>query len=76
MSNAGWTTVNELDYIKGLISGKVFNTGESLKLKPRALVQNYLRSAKKRKAWETFGSVDPDCVIKFAEEYLNCIPDI
>lgn len=70
-SHAGWSTHNEMEYVKGLISGKSFDQNYVPRLEPRELMQNYLKSAKRRKAWRTYGDVNPDHVIKFVEEYLN-----
>ena len=60
----GWSTHNEIDYIDKLISAKA---APNMFTEPRGLLNNYIDSAKKRRKHHTFGSVDADQVIGYAQ---------
>ena len=65
--SGGWTTGNEIAYIDGMVSKK-FSNAVVIQLASREkLLNNYIRSAKKRRAWDTFGTVDADQVIGYAQ---------
>ena len=74
MDNArGWTTGNELDYLRGLITGEHFRgpgCAHVRQVSDSVLLRNYIGSAKRRKEFGTFGYVDPEVVIHEAEEML------
>lgn len=66
-----WSTGNELEYLKQLVYGGLFSgpgCGHRCQVPVEVLLGNYINSAKKRKKWGTFGYVDPDVVIGYAEE--------
>jgi hypothetical protein len=63
-----WTTYNEIDYIRGLVSGvNIANCPYNWKLTRNDRLDNYIKSARRRIAWGTFGGVDGEEVIRFAE---------
>lgn len=68
MSNeTGWSTRNEVAYIDGMVSKK-WSQAVVIQLASRKeLLDNYIRSAKKRRDWGTFGDVDAGQVIGYAK---------
>ena len=70
MEKGSWTTLNEIKYLDGLICGKWVIPGKIIP-EPEVLLTSYIRSAKKRKACNTFGKVDADKVIAYAENTLS-----
>lgn len=71
-SNYGWNTHNEIDFIDGLISGKWREERVRYERTPIELLTGYIRHAKDRKKWGTFGqNVNPDEVIKYAQKLLK-----
>lgn len=63
-----WNTDNEKTYIDSLITG-AYTEVPQLTAEERLI--NYIRSAKKRIKWKTFGSVDGDQVVEYAREQLK-----
>jgi len=69
-----WSTANEISYINDLVSKKVFIRPGGNYLphnSPIGLLTNYIRSAKKRRDFKTFGDVDTKTVIRYAEDTLE-----
>lgn len=63
-----WNTGNEKHvYIDSLVVG-TYRENPQLTAEERLI--NYIRSAKKRMRWKTFGSVDGEQVIQYAKEQL------
>jgi len=73
---AGYNTSNEKQYIDQLISGAAFS-GPGIPYKPQHPPEErlmlYIKHAKRRKAQGTFGQVDADEVIAYAESILERI---
>jgi len=73
--NRGWSTGNELTYLRGLLTGEHFRGHDRCDhvcaVSPEQLLKNYIASAKRRKAWGTFGEVEPDVVIEEASRLLQ-----
>ena len=62
-----WSKENELNYVKGLIDGSVWDKNyHQPKISVKAILLNYIKSAKKRMEWGTYVR-DGDEVIKYAE---------
>jgi hypothetical protein len=70
MDGNGWSTQNEIDYIDKLVSGKAL---ESVRAPTEVLLRNYIRSAKRRRAWGTFGSIKAQKVIRYARQRLAAV---
>ena len=69
-SHTGWTTDNEIDYIDSLHRGTY--PRERIKpADPKLLLSNYIKSARKRIEWGTFGSVDGRVAVAHAEKLLK-----
>jgi hypothetical protein len=63
-----WNTDNEKHvYIDSLVAG-TYRENPQLTAEERLI--NYIRSAKRRMRWKTFGSVDGEEVVRYAEEQL------
>ena len=71
-NNEGWTTRNEINYIILLLSGIA---AENVRAPQEILLKNYIRSAKKRQAWDTFGIVKAMEVIDYAEKRLAALTE-
>lgn len=63
--HAHWTTENEIAYINSLHSG-TYPREFGQHMDGQSLLENYIRSAKKRILWNTFGSVDGAKVLAHA----------
>ncbi|WP_419661497.1 uncharacterized protein Dvar_19300 [Desulfosarcina variabilis str. Montpellier] len=64
-----WTTKNEINFIKGLGTGKFTNGNATVEQQTRAeLLVKYIDAAKLRTNW---GAVDQEKAISFAEECLR-----
>lgn len=66
-----WNTSNEIRYFNGLIAGKWLDRPPLVF--PLQLCKNFIRGAKRRKAWGTYGGVNADKVIKHAQ---NCMENM
>lgn len=64
-SNCSWTTVNELNFIKGLGSFSYQGKSDTPR---RKLLNLYIHSAHRRDDW---GAIDKDTVINFAYNLLE-----
>lgn len=69
-SYANWTTDNEIKYINSLARG-TYPRENQIPADRDLLLTNYIRSAKRRLRWHTFGEVDPYAVIAHAEKLLQ-----
>ena len=66
----GWTTENEIAYINSLHRGTYPREFRPL-VDAKTLLTNYLKWARKRIVWNTWGSVDGHAVVAHAEELLT-----
>ena len=77
MSEAGrvlWSTKNECDYIRDLLSRKsLYMCPHSIDMDNATLLRNYIRSAKARMMAGTFGDVDSQAAIAYAQQCLDGI---
>jgi len=64
-----WTTGNERAYIDLLMSGKY--TKQKPPEDPQVLLRTYIVSATRRRRWGTFGEVDGNKVIAYAQGFLD-----
>jgi len=65
-----WTTCNEQAYIEHLVAG-TYVTLDNFAKDPVMLLDNYIKSAKRRQLWGTWDGVNSDKVIKYAEKCLK-----
>jgi hypothetical protein len=67
-----WSTNNEKDHIDQLVSGAFAWKGPYVpRLSPEERLQSYIKTAKMRKKWDTFGGVNADEVILYAQGLLD-----
>ena len=66
----GWSTKNEKTFIDGLVTGRwVTESREGMVEVPRKrLLRYYIRGAKKRIEFDTWGLVDGEEIVRYARE--------
>jgi len=63
----GWTTDNEMRYIDSLVREE-FTSG---KVPVEQILRNYIKGARRRTLWGTFGQVEGHKVIAYAKAALD-----
>lgn len=71
-ANKSWSTKNEIEYLKGLVSGK-WRAGFVVELSNKQLLTNYIKRAKDRIVNDTFGDVNRSDVLKYANGLMEAL---
>ena len=67
-NNAFWSTTNEINFIKGLGTGKWSNNGNVMQMTRRELIRQYYYAALRRSKW---GNIRKELVLRFCEQELS-----
>lgn len=68
-----WSTMDEKNYIDGLVDGRFLMEGRYPSLSKATLLRNYINSASKRVLWGTFEFANGNECVAYAAEKLAAL---